>query len=131
MQKIRKIVRAVSEKTAVTTNQPANYYQQHRSYRTSLTPFQKPFLQRVYSWCKLFRKIIFVPCDNWKTMLFIKVYRYPEILFNRHVLVLFETSDLKKSYFNFYLDYRNTKVKIQCKYQSSKLKLSYTILTAL
>ena len=37
MQKIRKILRAVSEKTAL----PTNYYQQHRSYRTSLTPVQK------------------------------------------------------------------------------------------
>ena len=40
MQKIRKIFRAVSEKTALPTNQPNNYYQQHRSYRTSLTPVQ-------------------------------------------------------------------------------------------
>ena len=31
--KIRKILRAVSEKTAL----PTSYYQQHRSYRTSLT----------------------------------------------------------------------------------------------
>ena len=36
MQKIRKILRAVSEKTALPTNQPTNYYQQHQSYRTSL-----------------------------------------------------------------------------------------------
>ena len=41
MQKIRKILRAVSEKTALPTNQATNYYQQHRSYRTSLTPVQK------------------------------------------------------------------------------------------
>ena len=40
MQKIRKILRAVSEKTALPTNLPTNYYQQHRSYRTSLTPVQ-------------------------------------------------------------------------------------------
>ena len=33
-------------------------------------------------------------CDNWKIMFFIKVYRYPEVLYNRQVLVLFETSDL-------------------------------------
>ena len=39
--------------------------------------------------------IIFIPCDNWKAMFFIKVYRYPEVFFNRNVLVLFETSDLK------------------------------------
>ena len=45
MQKIRKILRAVSEKTALPTNQPTNqptnYYQQHRFYRTWLTPVQK------------------------------------------------------------------------------------------
>ena len=45
MQKIRKILRAVSEKTALLTNQPTNqqtnHYQQHRPYRTSLTPVQK------------------------------------------------------------------------------------------
>ena len=41
MQKIRKILRAVSEKTALPTNQSTNYYQQHRFYRTSLTPVQK------------------------------------------------------------------------------------------
>ena len=48
MQKIRKILRAVSEKTALPTNQPfnqpTNYYQQHGSYRTSLTPVQKNIL---------------------------------------------------------------------------------------
>ena len=45
MQKIRKIVWAVSEKTALPTNQRtnqlSNYYQQHRFYRTWLTPVQK------------------------------------------------------------------------------------------
>ena len=41
MQKIRKVLRAVSEKTALPTNQPTNYFQQHRSYRTSLTLVQK------------------------------------------------------------------------------------------
>ena len=37
MQKIRKILRVVSGKNAL----PTNYYQQHRSYRTSLTPVQQ------------------------------------------------------------------------------------------
>ena len=42
MQKIRKILRAVSEKTVLTTNQPTNQptNQQHRFYRTWLTPVQ-------------------------------------------------------------------------------------------
>ena len=37
MQKIRKILRAVFEKTAL----PTNYYQQHQFFRTWLTPFQQ------------------------------------------------------------------------------------------
>ena len=41
MQKIKKILRAASEKTALPTNQPTNYYQQHQSYRTLATPVQK------------------------------------------------------------------------------------------
>ena len=41
MQKIRKILRAVSEKTALPTNPPTNYYQQHWFYRPWLTPVQK------------------------------------------------------------------------------------------
>ena len=45
MQKIRKILRAVSEKTALPNNQPinqpTNYYQQHRFCRTWLTPVKK------------------------------------------------------------------------------------------
>ena len=52
MQKIRKILRTISEKTALPTNQqptnqPTNYYQQHRSYTTSLTPVQKTVLQEI------------------------------------------------------------------------------------
>ena len=37
MQKIRKLLKAVSDKTAL----PTNYYQQHRFNRTSLMPVQK------------------------------------------------------------------------------------------
>ena len=44
MQKIRKILRAVSEKIVLPPTQPTNYYQQHRSNRTSLTPVQKDHL---------------------------------------------------------------------------------------
>ena len=60
MQKIRKILRAISEKTALPTNQPTNqpttnqptnqptnYYQQHRFYRTWLTLVQQ-ILKTVY-----------------------------------------------------------------------------------
>ena len=49
MQKIRKILRAVSEKTALPTNQPTNqptsYYQQHQFYRTWLTPVQQKIVK--------------------------------------------------------------------------------------
>ena len=31
-----------------------------------------------------------------KALFFIKVYRYPEVPFNRHVLAFFETSDFKE-----------------------------------
>ena len=51
MQKIRKILRAVSEKTTLPnnkpTNQPTNYYQQHRFYRTWLTPVQKKHFKNI------------------------------------------------------------------------------------
>ena len=47
MQKIREILRAISEKTALPTNQPTNYYQHHRSYMTSLTPVQKKLKLRI------------------------------------------------------------------------------------
>ena len=48
MQKIRKIYRAVSEKTVLPTNQPTNqptnYYQQHRSYMTWVMPVKQFFI---------------------------------------------------------------------------------------
>ena len=40
--------------------------------------------------------MLFIPCDNWKNLFFMKVNSYPEVLFNSHVLALFETSGLKK-----------------------------------
>ena len=48
MQKIRKILGAVSKKTELPTNQPTNYYQQHRSNRTSLTPVQLKDIMKKY-----------------------------------------------------------------------------------
>ena len=41
MQKIRKVLRAISEETALPTNQLTNQLLKHRSYRTSLTLVQK------------------------------------------------------------------------------------------
>ena len=42
-KKIRKILRSVSDKTALPPNQPTNCYQQQQSCRTSLTPVQMYF----------------------------------------------------------------------------------------
>ena len=50
------------------------------------------FLQCVCYWYSLFRWMILFPCDNWKTLLFIKVYSYSE----GHVIAFFETSVWKK-----------------------------------
>ena len=44
----------------------------------------------------LLRKMFFIPCDNWKTLCLIKYNPYPEVLFNSHVFVFFETTDLKQ-----------------------------------
>ena len=68
MQKIRKILRAVSEKTALPTNQPTNYYQQHQSYRTLLTPVQKKRLwQRCFpvNFGKISKKTFFTEQPLW------------------------------------------------------------------
>ena len=40
---------------------------------------QKNFLQCVCYRCNLLRWMFFVPCDNWKTLFFLKVCRYSEI----------------------------------------------------
>ena len=61
--------------------------------------------------------------DSWKTMFFINVYRYCEVPSSK----LFEIS----LYFIFCLHNTNTKVKVQCKRQSSKMKLSHFILKTL
>ena len=37
-----------------------------------------------------------IPCDNWKTLFFIKFYPYPEVFCNCHVVAFFETSVLKE-----------------------------------
>ena len=39
---------------------------------------------------------VFILCDNCKTLLFKKVYGYPEIFFNRHVVAFFEASVSKE-----------------------------------
>ena len=38
----------------------------------------------------------FIACDNWKALFFMQIYRYPEVWWNRHVGLFFETSFLKE-----------------------------------
>ena len=40
--------------------------------------------------------MFFILCDNWKTLFFIKVYRYSEGFSNRQVARFFERSVLKE-----------------------------------
>ena len=40
--------------------------------------------------------MFFIPCDNWKTLLFIEVFHFLEANFNRHVEFFFEAKILKK-----------------------------------
>ena len=69
----------------------------------------------------------FVPCDNWKALLFINVYS--EFLSNHGVLAFFETSDLIKILILFFIAIiLITKLKVKCKHHVSKIKLSYIIL---
>ena len=44
-----------------------------------------------------FRWPFLILYDYWETLLFTKVYRYTEMFFNRHVVVSFATSVLKRS----------------------------------
>ena len=61
--------------------------------------------------------MFFIPCENQRIVFFIKVQCYPEVLFNRQVLVFFKTSDLKKSVFYFFI----SRITVQCQYQSFKM----------
>ena len=64
--------------------------------------------------------MFFIPCDNWNILILIKVYPYPEFLYNHHVLGFFETSELKEVCITFFI----STITVKC--QSSKMKLLYT-----
>ena len=82
LQKIRKILIAVSEKIALPTNQPTNYYQHHRFYRLLY------FIFDLYSDFifpkKLFEKIV----NGWKSLtVFVQISIFSRVLntkFYRH-----------------------------------------------
>ena len=52
--------------------------------------------------------MIFISCDQWKTLIFQKACNYSEIFFNRHIVVFFETSVLKEVRILHYLNNNNT-----------------------
>ena len=58
-------------------------------------------LQCVYFCYDLLWWIFFIPCDNWKTVLFIKVYHYSEIFLT--ILFSFLWRQFSSSYFMHYL----------------------------
>ena len=76
---------------------------------------KKFFLQYVCYWCNLLRRMFFVPCDNWKTLFFLKVCRYYEI-FSTAISSFWKTSV-------FYIIFTVTVLML-----SPKIKLPYTYL---
>ena len=69
------------------------------SYTILLQTFKssckKHFFQCACYWYNLFRWI-FILCDNWKTFVLKKAYRYPAVFFNHHIVAFFENSILKE-----------------------------------
>ena len=65
---------------------------------------KKVSLKYIYHWYECF----FVPCDNWKRLSFIQIYRSPEVWYNRHIAAFFETSFWKKS--AFYISFLDIKL---------------------
>ena len=60
---------------------------------------KNPFPQCVCYWCNLLRWMFFVLCNNWKTLLCIKVYRYSEIFLTDMLLLSLKPVFWKKSVF--------------------------------
>ena len=69
--------------------------------------FKNPYLQCLCYWYYLLRWMFFNswmffnPCDNWKTILFIKVYRYSEVFLTAMLLLSLKSVFWKK--FIFYV----------------------------
>ena len=60
---------------------------------------KNPFLQCVCYWYNLLRWMFFILCDNWKTLLFMKVCRYSEIFLSAMLLLSLKPVFWKKSVF--------------------------------
>ena len=82
-----------------------NYYSvwREKTHKLSKLATGKIFFLHFICYYYNLLRYMFISCDNWKTLLFIKVYSYPEVLFNRHVLAFYETNDLKKIRILFFL----------------------------
>ena len=61
--------------------------------------WKQSFLQCVCYWYNLLRWMFFILCDNWKTLLFIKVYRYCGIFLYAMLLLSLKPVFWKKSVF--------------------------------
>ena len=76
--------------------------------------------------CNLLRWIFFIPFDNWKSLLFVKVCSYFEILSAVILHLSLKQVFWKKSAF-----YVISTISLQRYHQSFKIKLSYTVLDKL
>ena len=69
---------------------------------------KKLFLQCAYYRYNLLRWTFFIPRDNWKTLLFTKMFRCSDVFFHRHIVALFWRKCLERSpYFVSYLHNNN------------------------
>ena len=90
-------------------------------------------LSSVYVVKICFVKMFFTPCDNWKTLFFIKVYRCRGDLFNRYVFVLFEKNGFKEvrilflisTYFIVNIKMINSKINFKNTFTFSALRLIF------
>ena len=64
---------------------------------------KKVFPECVYHWYNLLWCIFSTLCDNWKALLFIQFYRYPEIWYNQHMLCFLKWVFWKKSAFSIFI----------------------------
>ena len=67
-----------------------------------------------------FNRMFFIPYDNWESLTFIKIHRYPVVWCDQYIAAFFETSVLFISilYKNF-ISFMST---ITCRYQRFKIK---------
>ena len=74
------------------------------------------FLQCVCYWHNLLRWMFFLVCDNWKTLLFVKVYRYSETFEASCCCFLWSQCFERSPYFMRYL--HNNSMMLISKFQS-------------